>query len=205
MSTILCNGIIAHPPIILNSDVPRRAFQKIVLAAHHSESCQYREGYTIASLVLPLLHALPSNLIAPVAHTIASVIAFAVITFLHVVLGELAPKSIALQYPEETAFILARPTVLTENVFHPFIWLLNGTGNLMLRLVEEIVGRLSDELAVKPSLVKTIWRKDETPSTSSGQALRYGSGWQWKWFCIEVRDRQPFSICGIIIGRGRSS
>jgi CBS domain containing-hemolysin-like protein len=90
---------------------------------------------TIATLLLPLLHALPSNLIAPAAHTIASTIAFAIITFLHVVLGELAPKSIALQYPEETAFIVAKPTVLTENVFRPFIWLLNGTGNLILRLV----------------------------------------------------------------------
>ena len=90
---------------------------------------------TIANLLLPLLHVLPSNLIAPGAHTIASITAFAVITFLHVVLGELAPKSIALQYPEETSFIVAKPTVLTENVFRPFIWLLNGTGNLILRLV----------------------------------------------------------------------
>jgi CBS domain containing-hemolysin-like protein len=90
---------------------------------------------TIADLLLPLLHALPSNLIAPAAHTIASTIAFAVITFLHVVLGELAPKSIALQYSEETSFIVAKPTVLTENIFRPFIWLLNGTGNLILRLV----------------------------------------------------------------------
>jgi len=90
---------------------------------------------TIADLLLPLLHALPSNLIAPAAHTIASATAFALITFLHVVLGELAPKSIALQYPEETSFIVAKPTVLTENIFRPFIWLLNGTGNLILRLV----------------------------------------------------------------------
>ena len=89
----------------------------------------------IADLLLPVLHALPSNLITPAAYTIASTIAFALITFLHVVLGELAPKSIALQYPEETAFVVAKPTVLTENVFRPFIWLLNGTGNLILRLV----------------------------------------------------------------------
>jgi len=90
---------------------------------------------TIASLLLPLLYALPSDMIAPVAHTIASATAFATITFLHVVLGELAPKSVALQYPEETAFIVAKPTVLTENIFRPFIWLLNGTGNLIVRLV----------------------------------------------------------------------
>jgi putative hemolysin len=90
---------------------------------------------TLSSILLPLLHALPGNLIAPAAHTIASTIAFAIITFLHVVLGELAPKSIALQYPEETAFVVAKPTVLTENIFRPFIWLLNGTGNMILRLV----------------------------------------------------------------------
>ena len=89
----------------------------------------------IADLLLPVLHALPSNLITPAAYTIASALAFALITFLHVVLGELAPKSIALQYPEETAFVVAKPTIVTENIFRPFIWLLNGTGNLLLRLV----------------------------------------------------------------------
>lgn len=104
-------------------------------------------GITIASLGLgwigepalahqiePLLTALPQHLIGPASHSIAIGVAFFTITFLHVVLGELAPKSVALQYPEETAFLVARPTLLTETIFRPLIWLLNGSGNLILRL-----------------------------------------------------------------------
>ena len=62
-------------------------------------------------------------------------IAFAIITFLHVVVGELAPKSIALQNPEKTSLIVARPTIWTELIFKPAIWALNGTGNFLLKLV----------------------------------------------------------------------
>ena len=88
----------------------------------------------LARLIEPLFAFLP-NLWANVAtHSIAIGVAFALITFMHVVLGELAPKSVALQYPEATAFIVARPTIWTENIFRPFIWLLNGAGNLILRL-----------------------------------------------------------------------
>lgn len=57
------------------------------------------------------------------------------ITFLHVVIGELAPKSIALQYPEDTSLLVARPTLWAEWIFKPAIWLLNGAGNAFLRLV----------------------------------------------------------------------
>jgi CBS domain containing-hemolysin-like protein len=57
------------------------------------------------------------------------------ITFLHVVVGELAPKSIALQNPEKTSLIVARPTIWTEMIFKPAIWALNGTGNALLKLV----------------------------------------------------------------------
>ena len=90
---------------------------------------------TLAQLIAPMLLWLPAQWIGVASHSLAIGMAFFIITFLHVVLGELAPKSIALQYPEETAFIVARPTVLTENIFRPLIWLLNGTGNSVLRLV----------------------------------------------------------------------
>lgn len=90
----------------------------------------------LAHLIEPLFRALPEAWVAPTAHVVAAgAVAFAVITFLHVVLGELAPKSVALQYPEQTALTVARPTMLFESLFRPFIWLLNGTGNAMLRLI----------------------------------------------------------------------
>jgi CBS domain containing-hemolysin-like protein len=105
-------------------------------------------GITIASLGLgwlgepalgrfiePVVGLLPKAWIGLASHTLSAALAFAVITFLHVVVGELMPKSIALQRPEATALFVARPTLLSELVFKPAIWLLNGTGNLLLRLI----------------------------------------------------------------------
>ncbi|HMK09468.1 MAG TPA: hemolysin family protein, partial [Anaerolineales bacterium] len=67
------------------------------------------------------------------AHALSAGLAFALITFLHVVVGELAPKSVALQDPERTALLVARPTVWTSWIFYPFIFLLNAAGNALLR------------------------------------------------------------------------
>jgi CBS domain containing-hemolysin-like protein len=88
-----------------------------------------------AWLLTPLIGALPAPWDEALVHSIAAAVAFAIITFLHVVLGELAPKSVALQYPERASLIVARPIVLVENLFRPIIWLLNGTGNGLLRLL----------------------------------------------------------------------
>jgi len=90
----------------------------------------------LAHLIHPMISLFPSTIQSGVSHSISAVIAFSVITFLHVVVGELAPKSIALQDPEHTSLIVARPTLLTEKIFKPVIWALNGTGNVLLRLIK---------------------------------------------------------------------
>lgn len=105
-------------------------------------------GITLASLglgwigepalshwIYPIVVLFPADIQPEVSHSIAAGISFAIITFLHVVVGELAPKSIALQDPEKTSLVVARPTLWTEWLFKPVIWLLNGTGNALLRLV----------------------------------------------------------------------
>jgi len=89
----------------------------------------------LSHLLEPLIHLFPGEIQSEVSHTISAGIAFAIITFLHVVVGELAPKSIALQNPEKTSLIVARPTIWTEWIFKPAIWALNGTGNFLLKLV----------------------------------------------------------------------
>lgn len=90
---------------------------------------------TLAKLIHPLFDFLPyvSNTIA--THSIATLIAFVLVTFLHVVIGELMPKSIALQFPEKTTLIIARPLVGVANILSPFIFILNGFGNWMLKLM----------------------------------------------------------------------
>ncbi len=89
----------------------------------------------LAHLIEPLFHFLPAAWASPATHAVAATaIAFTIITFLHVVIGELAPKSVALAYPEKTSLWVAAPTMLFENLFRPIIWVLNGTGNSLLRL-----------------------------------------------------------------------
>jgi len=80
------------------------------------------------------LSGLPGSFATAGSHTIAVVIAFAIITTLHIVLGELAPKSLALQRSETTALWVVRPLGMFLFLLRPAIILLNGLGNLVLRL-----------------------------------------------------------------------
>ena len=90
----------------------------------------------LASLVDGALEAIGIRAPNAVAHSTAGIAtAFLVITFLHIVLGELAPKSIALVAPERTSMYLARPLMLFSRVMSPFITVLNGVANALLRLV----------------------------------------------------------------------
>jgi CBS domain containing-hemolysin-like protein len=89
----------------------------------------------LSHLLAPVIHLFPGEVSSELSHTISAGVSFAIITFLHVVVGELAPKSIALQNPERTSLIVARPTIWTEWIFKPAIWVLNGTGNYLLKLV----------------------------------------------------------------------
>jgi len=66
--------------------------------------------------------------------SIAFAIAFSVITFLHIVFGELAPKSLAIQRPKGVSLWTAGPLMLFYYLFFPFIWSLNGTANFFLRV-----------------------------------------------------------------------
>lgn len=100
-------------------------------------------GITIASLglgwigepaVARLLEPLLKNVLPPlILHTVTFVISFSIITFLHIVIGELAPKSLAIQRAEETALWTARPLALFYKLCYPAISMLNGTANLLLK------------------------------------------------------------------------
>ena len=89
---------------------------------------------TLAKIIEPLFAFLPGISQNIATHTASVSISFALITFLHVVIGELIPKSIALEYPEQTSLVIARPMQAISFVFTPFIWLLNGFGNWVLNL-----------------------------------------------------------------------
>lgn len=85
-------------------------------------------------IVEPLFHAMGIGL-AWYANALSVFIGFAVITFLHIVLGELAPKSLAIQKSEGTSLWLSAPLMLFYKIFYPVIWLLNGAANKLLKLI----------------------------------------------------------------------
>lgn len=89
---------------------------------------------TLAGIIEPLFRFLPTGYQLAAVHTVAIAIAFALITVLHVVIGELIPKSIALQYPERTSLLIALPMKLIIKIFNPLIYVLNGFGNSLLKL-----------------------------------------------------------------------
>jgi CBS domain containing-hemolysin-like protein len=91
-----------------------------------------------ASLGQTLEHwfaALPLPIELSVRLGIATAVAITVVTYLHVVLGELAPRALSLNYPEQFAKWLAPPILAFTWLVWPFIWVLNGSSNLLLRVV----------------------------------------------------------------------
>lgn len=87
---------------------------------------------TIKHLLEPLFLKLQFS--PAIASTVSFIIAFAVITFLHVVIGELAPKTLAIQRAEQVSLLLSKPIIYFYRVMYPFIWALNGSARLVTGL-----------------------------------------------------------------------
>lgn len=68
------------------------------------------------------------------SHIVSVAIAFTVITFLHVVIGELAPKTVAIQKAERLTLLLSRPLIFFYRLMYPIIWLLNGSARFVVKL-----------------------------------------------------------------------
>lgn len=87
---------------------------------------------TLERIFRPLFEAI--NLPDSMAHVLAIAIAFAAITFIHVVIGELAPKTFAIQKAERITLVVVRPLILFYKVMYPFIWVLNGSARITTSL-----------------------------------------------------------------------
>ncbi len=88
---------------------------------------------TVAAILMPLFHALdvPEDL----AHKISFGVGFSLISFLHIVIGEVAPKSLAIAKPVGTVMAVAAPMRLFYGIFWPALVVLNASSNVLLRLV----------------------------------------------------------------------
>ncbi|MEH7480394.1 hemolysin family protein [Neobacillus drentensis] len=87
---------------------------------------------TVERLLHPLLTVL--NLNESVTHILSFGLAFASVTFLHVVIGELAPKTVAIQKAEIVTLFFSRPIIWFNKIMFPFIWLLNGSARMLAGL-----------------------------------------------------------------------
>jgi len=106
-------------------------------------ACQL--GITITSLglgwlgeptVLKIMAPVVAKLQLPdsAAHIISFVLAFSVVTYINVVIGELFPKSVAIRYAERVTLSLSKPLILFYKITFPFIWVLNNAARLVARL-----------------------------------------------------------------------
>jgi CBS domain containing-hemolysin-like protein len=97
--------------------------------------------HTMAALIqywlstLALWLPLSADLTYVLSHSAAVPIAFLLLAYLQIVLGELCPKSVALMYPENIARVLGPPSLTIARLLSPFVWLLNQSTRLLLSLV----------------------------------------------------------------------
>jgi len=90
---------------------------------------------TLAHIFEDLFARIPLAIGLPLRITVAGVFAYTVLTYLHVVLGELTPKAAALNKPEQIARFAAGPLLLFAWLMTPFIWVLNKSATALLRLM----------------------------------------------------------------------
>ncbi|MUW15236.1 DUF21 domain-containing protein [Halorubrum sp. CBA1125] len=112
----------------------------------------------VAALIEPVLGPLlPAGLL----HLVAFAIGFGVITFLHVVFGELAPKTIAIAQAERASLVLAPPMKLAYYVFAPGIVVFNGTANAFTRLIGVPPASETDETLEEREIRRVLARAGE--------------------------------------------
>lgn len=105
---------------------------------------------TIEKMLTPIVAGFPEGH-AYIAHIIVAIIAFTIITFIHVLIGEQVPKCVALQYPEKITLYVAKPMDVFMTFSKPFVWLLNKSCNGILKALK---------IPVNPSL-KTVHTIDD--------------------------------------------
>ncbi|WP_200530736.1 hemolysin family protein [Halorubrum sp. LN27] len=112
----------------------------------------------VAALIEPVLGPLlPANLV----HLVAFAIGFSVITFLHVVFGELAPKTIAIAQAERVAMLLAPPMKLSYYLFSPGIVVFNGAANAFTRMLGVPPASETDETMEEREIRRVLARSGE--------------------------------------------
>lgn len=92
---------------------------------------------TMAMSLHDLISLLPlsASIVESLSHSLSIPLAFILLAYLQIVLGELCPKSLALLYSEQLAYLLAPPSLVIERIFQPFIDILNQSTRFLLKII----------------------------------------------------------------------
>jgi putative hemolysin len=155
----LCNGFFALSEMALVVSRKSRLKQmaktsrRAALALRHAEAPEHflstvQVGITLVMLITgavagdalgghiaEALHDGRAAWLGPYARVIGIVLGFVLISFVQIVIGELVPKRLALSAPEQVSVYMAIPMLLLSRLCSPFVWLLNVSSNLILRLL----------------------------------------------------------------------
>lgn len=164
---------------------------------YHLSACQL--GITVTALILgalgeptvekmlsPLFDAL--NFGPALSTTLSYAIALLIVTFLHVVFGELMPKTLAIQYADKMTLVLAPPLYWFGKVSKPFISLLNGSAQGLLKL-----------FGVKPAGHDTVYSEEElkmivTQSYEGGEINQTELAYLENIFAFDTRQLEDIMI-----------
>jgi CBS domain containing-hemolysin-like protein len=116
----------------------------------------------VSVIIIDTMHFFGQEIAPALAHRIALPTAFALITFLHIVFGELIPKNLAIQYPEKVTYFVSLPLKIFNTVFLPFIWILNGFANSLIKLMGLEVASESHASAHTPEELLIILQESST-------------------------------------------
>lgn len=170
---------------LIEEDDRRAKATKEILAHLDSYLSATQFGVTLASLALgwvgePYITRLIEPLFAladfhqpRLISAVSVTLGFVVITFLHIILGELAPKYLSIRNPLGMALKLVQPLNLFYAVFRPAIWVLSGTSNLILKKLLRIQPVAGSELAHSEEELRVILAESSTSSgvTSMGRDI----------------------------------
>ena len=152
---------IAH--LVGSHDLDRPAAENLVrYLDDQAKTLDEAAALRAAGFAEPILVFTPATL---TAHSIAIPLAFLLVTFLHVVVGELAPKSLALQFPETLALWIAWPMRFFNRLFWPLVWLLNGAFPVGICVIKGLDAAVIAGAVAVAIPVLALWRRNESART----------------------------------------
>lgn len=140
----------------------------------------------VESLLYPVFNYF--DLSEAVSSVASYAIAFILVTFLHVVVGEMAPKTLAIQFAEKMTLLLAAPLYWFGRIMSPFIWALNGSSRVMLRA-----------FGVKPAGHEQAYSEDEikiimNQSYEGGEINQTKLAYMENVFSFDERDAKDIMV-----------